>query len=64
MNPDYMLPELLEQIPKWTMIEDCYHGQDAIAKKARFTCQILALSMKMKRLKCSDTWIIKNEPFL
>ncbi|OAV21447.1 62kDa structural protein [Moraxella catarrhalis] len=33
MNPDYMLPELLEQIPKWTMIEDCYHGQDAIAKK-------------------------------
>lgn len=33
MNPDYILPELLEQIPKWTMIEDCYHGQDAIAKK-------------------------------
>lgn len=55
MNPDYMLPELLEQIPKWTMIEDCYHGQDAVTKKARFTCQILALSMKMKRLKCSVT---------
>lgn len=33
MNPDYMLPELLEQIPKWTMIEDCYHSQDTIVKK-------------------------------
>lgn len=33
MNPDYILPELLEQIPKWTMIEDCYHGQDTIVKK-------------------------------
>ncbi|UNU74116.1 DUF4055 domain-containing protein [Moraxella nasovis] len=33
MNPDYILPELLEKIPIWAMVQDCYLGQHAINKK-------------------------------
>lgn len=32
-NPDYILPELVEKLPQWQLVADCYLGQDAIKAK-------------------------------
>ena len=35
MNPDYILPEVVAQMPTWQLVEDCYLGQQAIMAKGK-----------------------------
>lgn len=35
MNPDYILPEVVAQLPTWQLVEDCYLGQRTIMAKGK-----------------------------